>query len=380
MVLLCGAGCLFVQLWVSIREREANRVFAGDPWDGRALEWSTSAPPPEYNFAHIPHVERLDAFYHDKRSNAPYAAPPHTATSKCLGTAWSRQCSGCWGGDRLCARLVHVVAGDPRRVCDRGDSDRAQLRSRHAPDHPGRRGGAHRAAVARRRSGEPSPIPREVERDIGQSGPGGDARMSAERAGHAGLNLGDTDAAANEAASSAVFGFWVFLMSDAVIFALLFATYGVMLPGDCRRANAGRRIQDRARVHRNAGAADEQSIWHGIDRDQARGAARAGAGLDGRDARRSGCCFSGSSCTILPTWSPMGRFRRGAGICPRFSAWCHSMVSMCLPAPLDPRDDGAVAGLRVDARVKINILRLGLFWHFLDIVWIAIFSTVYFRG
>ena len=27
-----------------------------------------------------------------------------------------------------------------------------------------------------------------------------------------------------------MFGFWVFLMSDAVIFALLFATYGVMLP------------------------------------------------------------------------------------------------------------------------------------------------------
>ena len=31
---------LFVQLWVSIRDRDANRVFAGDPWDGRGLEWS----------------------------------------------------------------------------------------------------------------------------------------------------------------------------------------------------------------------------------------------------------------------------------------------------------------------------------------------------
>jgi cytochrome o ubiquinol oxidase subunit III len=34
----------------------------------------------------------------------------------------------------------------------------------------------------------------------------------------------------------------------------------------------------------------------------------------------------------------------------------------------------------LDARVKINILRLGLFWHFLDIVWIAIFSVVYLQG
>ena len=33
-----------------------------------------------------------------------------------------------------------------------------------------------------------------------------------------------------------------------------------------------------------------------------------------------------------------------------------------------------------DARVKVNILRLGLFWHFLDIVWIGIFSLVYLQG
>ena len=31
----------------------ANRVFAGDPWAGRSLEWASSAPPPEYNFAVI---------------------------------------------------------------------------------------------------------------------------------------------------------------------------------------------------------------------------------------------------------------------------------------------------------------------------------------
>lgn len=77
VILFCGLAALFVQLWVSIRNRNANRVFAGDPWDGRGLEWSTSAPPPEYNFAHLPHVEQRDAFYEDKRTHAPYAAPPH---------------------------------------------------------------------------------------------------------------------------------------------------------------------------------------------------------------------------------------------------------------------------------------------------------------
>ncbi len=34
----------------------------------------------------------------------------------------------------------------------------------------------------------------------------------------------------------------------------------------------------------------------------------------------------------------------------------------------------------VDARVRLDLLRLGLFWHFLDIVWIAIFSVVYLQG
>ena len=74
LILLAALGALFVQLWVSVRECDANRVFAGDPWDGRGLEWSTSAPPPEYNFAVIPQVRGRDPFYNAKRikdSSAP---------------------------------------------------------------------------------------------------------------------------------------------------------------------------------------------------------------------------------------------------------------------------------------------------------------------
>jgi cytochrome o ubiquinol oxidase subunit 1 len=77
VVLMCGLAALVVQLWVSVRNRAATRVTAGDPWDGRGLEWSTAAPPPAYNFAHRPHVEQRHAFYDDKRRNAPYAPAPH---------------------------------------------------------------------------------------------------------------------------------------------------------------------------------------------------------------------------------------------------------------------------------------------------------------
>jgi len=61
-LIVIALGLLVLQLWVSIKQREAHRVFAGDPWDGRSLEWSVSAPPPEYNFAMIPHVVGRDAF------------------------------------------------------------------------------------------------------------------------------------------------------------------------------------------------------------------------------------------------------------------------------------------------------------------------------
>ena len=77
LILLTALVSLFVQLWVSIRDRDANRVFAGNPWDGRGLEWSTSAPPPEYNFAVVPHVHNRDPFYDDLRKGDPYRAPDH---------------------------------------------------------------------------------------------------------------------------------------------------------------------------------------------------------------------------------------------------------------------------------------------------------------
>lgn len=62
MLILSAVASLAIQLLISIRNREATCVFAGDPWDGRTLEWSISSPPPEYNFALIPEVSSRDAF------------------------------------------------------------------------------------------------------------------------------------------------------------------------------------------------------------------------------------------------------------------------------------------------------------------------------
>jgi cytochrome o ubiquinol oxidase subunit 1 len=63
MLILLGIILTGVQLYVSIRDRDANRDLTGDPWGGRTLEWSVPSPPPAWNFAGLPRVEGLDAWW-----------------------------------------------------------------------------------------------------------------------------------------------------------------------------------------------------------------------------------------------------------------------------------------------------------------------------
>ncbi|MFT4256261.1 MAG: cytochrome o ubiquinol oxidase subunit I [Pseudoxanthomonas sp.] len=62
-----GIGCFLVQIAVSIKNRDKLRDVGGDPWDGRTLEWSTSSPPPDYNFAFTPVVRDNDAWWDMKQ-------------------------------------------------------------------------------------------------------------------------------------------------------------------------------------------------------------------------------------------------------------------------------------------------------------------------
>jgi cytochrome o ubiquinol oxidase subunit 1 len=71
LVILCGIIATIAQLVVSIRTRDRRRDLTGDLWNGRTLEWSTTSPPPEYNFAVMPEVDSLDAFWAMKHSGKP---------------------------------------------------------------------------------------------------------------------------------------------------------------------------------------------------------------------------------------------------------------------------------------------------------------------
>lgn len=76
-IIMVGIILQFVQLYVSIRDRNQNRDTTGDPWNGHTLEWSTASPPQFYNFAKLPQVSDIDAFTDAKEKGTAYQRQKH---------------------------------------------------------------------------------------------------------------------------------------------------------------------------------------------------------------------------------------------------------------------------------------------------------------
>ncbi len=176
------------------------------------------------------------------------------------------------------------------------------------------------------------------------------------------------------------FGFWVYLMSDAIIFALLFATYIVLAentaggPGGKELFSLSRAFVETmllltssatfgmATVAMVSGDRNGVVRWLvvtfvlgaafvALELNEFAGMIAAGAGPD-----RSG--FLSAFFTLVGTH----------GLHVSFGLFC--IVVMCVQ----------VMTKGLTAPVASRLYRLGLFWHFLDIVWIAIFSVVYLPG
>jgi len=62
-----GIACQITQIVVSFRHKEELRDVTGDPWNARSLEWSTSSPPPVFNFAVLPRVDGRDTYWNAKQ-------------------------------------------------------------------------------------------------------------------------------------------------------------------------------------------------------------------------------------------------------------------------------------------------------------------------
>ena len=197
---------------------------------------------------------------------------------------------------------------------------------------------------------------------------------------HVGLRLDRYESLEPGEAETEMFGFWIFLMSDAVLFALLFALYGVQLaatagaPGPAAEFKLGSAFGETVVLLTSSFTFGMASLAMKYGRPGllvamllvtlSLGVLFVGWELhdfstmfaDHALPDRSG--FLSAFFALVPT--------HGLHV----TAGCIWLVIMLVQI--------AVFGL--DDRVKINLLRLGLFWHFLDIIWVAIFSVVYLQG
>jgi cytochrome o ubiquinol oxidase subunit 1 len=70
LIIAAGISTMAIQFAVSILGKNKEWDTTGDPWDGRTLEWATSSPPPQYNFAFTPIIYDNDAWADMKKRNA----------------------------------------------------------------------------------------------------------------------------------------------------------------------------------------------------------------------------------------------------------------------------------------------------------------------
>lgn len=189
------------------------------------------------------------------------------------------------------------------------------------------------------------------------------------------------DAEGDRAATSAtVFGFWIYLMTDAMLFATLFATYAVVAPG----LNGGpgpAELFDLPFVFVETVLLLTSSATFGIGMLSAR------AGRLRHTLAWFGVTFAlGAAFLAMELHEFALLIAEGYG--PGRSAFLSGFFTLVGTHGLH-----VAAGLVWMAVMMVQITAFGfgeamirrlmclsLFWHFLDVVWISVFSLVYLLG
>ena len=176
------------------------------------------------------------------------------------------------------------------------------------------------------------------------------------------------------------FGFWLYLMSDAVIFALLFATYVVMAPNHAG-GPTGKDLFVLSRTFAETMLLLTSTLTFGL----ASVAVRLGR-LPQVLGWLAVTFALGAAFLTLELGEFTGMYAQGAG--PQRSGFLSAFFTLVGTHGLHV-SFGLIWILILSAQVLIKgltapvvsrLFRLGLFWHFLDIVWIGIFSIVYLPG
>jgi cytochrome o ubiquinol oxidase subunit III len=180
--------------------------------------------------------------------------------------------------------------------------------------------------------------------------------------------------------NSREFGFWVYLMTDAIIFALLFATYVVL----SKNSAAGPTSKDVFELSHTAGETALlllSSLTFGI------ATIAMTAGQTMRVVQwLLVTLLLGLGFLAMELIEFHGMIAQGAG--PQVSGFLSAFFTLVGTHGLHVAFGvigicvmiGQVLVKGLSLPVRSRLFRLGLFWHFLDIVWIGIFSVVYLPG
>jgi cytochrome o ubiquinol oxidase subunit 3 len=176
------------------------------------------------------------------------------------------------------------------------------------------------------------------------------------------------------------YGFWIFLLSDIVMFSAFFASYAVLL-GATADGPAGRDIFDLGNVAIETGLLLASSFTCGLASLAVRARSMAGYLL-----AMSLTFLLGAAFLTLEIREFAGLVARGAG--PTRSAFlsafftlvgCHGLhITIGLLWLLTMMAQAVAKGFRPN--IIRRILCFSLFWHALDIIWVAIFTVVYLLG
>jgi cytochrome o ubiquinol oxidase subunit 1 len=385
LLILCGVLFQAAQLWVSIRDREKLRDTTGDPWDGRSLEWATTSPPPVFNFAVLPNVSGEEAYWGMKQraiaQQALAAEPDYMAIEMPKNTPVGFICAvlasftgfalvwhiwwlvvlgllGAYAAFALFAWRRHDEHTIPASEVARLDRARRDVRGQALLGlAPERLADAKSALVP--------------------------AQSDPHRLGHRDVAAGPvTPDEAGPADKHIVvgFGFWIFLLSDIILFSALFATYAVL-----RDATAGgpgaQALFSLPSVAVETVCLLVSSFTCGLAMLAAR---RGDLGLTQLFLALTGALGAVFLGLELREFGEL----IGSGAGPERSAFLSSFFTLVgchgLHVAVGLLWLGTMMAQVATRRFQPNILRrlmcFSLFWHALDIVWVAVFTIVYLLG